>query len=138
MTALPATMAADAIPVRMASGKFHGAMITPSPRGRQCWKLDSPAAAWVRRGRGQLAHDSGIIVAEINRFGHVGIRLRPVLAGFQDFQGTEGGFVAADEAGGFFEKRGALGSGGARPLRAARRRRRQSRPPLPTAAAWAA
>ena len=51
MTALPATTAAAVIPVRIASGKFQGAMTMPTPRGHQCWKFDSPATCWVRWGR---------------------------------------------------------------------------------------
>ena len=33
ITVLPATRAAVVMPVRMASGKFHGAMTTATPRG---------------------------------------------------------------------------------------------------------
>src|ERR1051326_5416687 len=51
ITAFPATIAALAMPVRIASGKFQGAMMTPTPRGHQCWKLDSPATICVRFGR---------------------------------------------------------------------------------------
>ena len=34
ITALPATMAAESMPVRIASGKFQGGITTPIPRGR--------------------------------------------------------------------------------------------------------
>ena len=33
ITVLPVTRAATVMPVRMASGKFHGAMTTATPRG---------------------------------------------------------------------------------------------------------
>ena len=51
ITAFPATIAAVAMPVRIASGKFQGAMMTPTPRGHQCWELDSPETICVRFAR---------------------------------------------------------------------------------------
>src|SRR5690606_15475849 len=50
-TVFPVATAALIIPVNMASGKFHGAMTIPTPRGHHDWKFDSPGTIWVRFGR---------------------------------------------------------------------------------------
>ena len=50
MTVLPVTSAATVIPARMASGKFHGAMTRPTPRGMYSCVLFSPGTAKVACG----------------------------------------------------------------------------------------
>ncbi len=51
MTAFPATRGAAVMPQRIASGKFQGAIATPTPRGVQTWVSLSPGTSWVGRGR---------------------------------------------------------------------------------------
>ena len=50
MTQFPATSGATVSPVRIASGKFHGATATPTPRGVQVCTQRSPGTAWVTTG----------------------------------------------------------------------------------------
>src|SRR5262249_12839585 len=78
-TVLPATRAAAVIPVRIASGKFQGAMTTATPRGRE--KLPFRFAGPAARPRArQGPHPPGVVVAETDRFGDVGVGLAPRLA----------------------------------------------------------
>jgi hypothetical protein len=80
----------------MARGKFHGAMMIPTPRGHQCWKLPSPATRCVRCGL-LSAHLSRVKIAEVNGFANVSVGLGPAFAGFQDFQSAERRFVSAHQ-----------------------------------------
>ena len=50
MTQLPATSGATVRPVRIASGKFHGATATPTPRGVHTCTQCSPGTRWVMTG----------------------------------------------------------------------------------------
>ena len=49
-TVLPVTSAAAVMPVRIASGKFHGAMTTATPRGSREYVFTSPGASPRRWG----------------------------------------------------------------------------------------
>ena len=51
MTVLPVTSAATVIPARIASGKFHGAITRPTPRGMYSCVLFSPGTRKVACGR---------------------------------------------------------------------------------------
>jgi hypothetical protein len=44
------TPAAQAMPQRMVSGKFHGEMATLTPRGHQCWTFVSPVMICISAG----------------------------------------------------------------------------------------
>lgn len=111
--------AAPAMPQRLASGpprRNHDAHATRSP------VLDVRFAGRDLR-LGGLAEDvnlSGVESAEVNRLGHVGVGLSPVLAGIEDHERAEGGFVAAHQLGELDEKLSSLLTGNA-PTSAARR-----------------
>ncbi len=49
-TVLPPATAAQAMPQRMANGKFQGEITPPTPRGHQCWTCVSPAMICILAG----------------------------------------------------------------------------------------
>jgi hypothetical protein len=57
-TLLPAASAAPAMPVKIASGKFHGLMVTNTPRPWRRRKLSSPVGPGRRCGRENFARAS--------------------------------------------------------------------------------
>ena len=73
----------------------------------------------------QLPHHGGVEVAKINRLSHVRVRLGPVLAGLEDFQGAEGGLVAAHQLRHLFQTARTFISRDAGPARLRRSRRCQ-------------
>ena len=73
----------------MASGKFHGAMTTATPRGRQS-KCGCPRrGASTLRPLGEPLRLLGVVVAEVDGLAHVGVGLAPGLAGLEDLPGRE-------------------------------------------------
>ena len=79
-TVLPVTIAAVVMPARIASGKFHGGITTPTPSG-----MYSMLVALARIGRQRLRlreplHLARVELAEVDRLGGVGVGLGPRLA----------------------------------------------------------
>ena len=81
-TVLPVTSAATVMPAMIASGKFHGGIITPTPSGR--YTISSLLARhlhhWI--GMGKALHLARVVFAEIDGFANVGVGFGPGLAGF--------------------------------------------------------
>ena len=98
-TVLPATSAATVMPTRIASGKFHGGMITPTPSGRYSSSSFSPGNLHHRIGLGQAQHLARVVLAEIDGFGNIGVRFRPRFAGFVDQPGVELKLALANQRG---------------------------------------
>ncbi len=82
-TGLPAASAAAIWPVKMASGKFHGAMAANGPRARSSMVLVSPVGPFERlRLAEQAAGFDRIVAQEIDGLAHVAQRVGQRLAGF--------------------------------------------------------
>ena len=98
-TVLPVASAAVVMPVRIASGKFHGAMTAATPRGRYSVRFSSPGTctfrpAFHRDGR------LGVVFAKVDRLADVGIGLAPRLAAFEHFPSGQLEPPAAQRLGG--------------------------------------
>ena len=121
MTQFPATSGATVRPVRMARGKFHGAMATPTPRGVQ--RLHAMLARHGLRDDGcrQPAHLDGIEAAEVDRLGDVGIGFDPRFSGLKDEEGIEREAPRLHQVGGALDHPGPLFGRRVPPRRESRR-----------------
>ena len=80
----PATSEAAAIPHRIASEKFHGGITTPTPSGRYASRSFSPGHLHRRVARQIAQHLARVELAEVDRFGGLGLGFRPGLARLVD------------------------------------------------------
>ena len=72
------------MPVRMASGKFQGAITTATPRGKCKNRFSSPGTS---RPALRLQGDglAGVEFAKVDGFANVGVCFAPLFAAFVDF-----------------------------------------------------
>ena len=85
ITAFPVTTPADAMPQRIAIGKFHGAITNATPRG-QVMMITFFARDLLREfGASKSPHLLRVERAEIDRFADIAVCFRPCLADFENF-----------------------------------------------------
>ena len=121
-TVLPVTSAAVTMPVGIASGKFHGAMTTPTPRGWYRYVVRLAGRLEQRCARAELDRAPAVVLAEVDRLAHVGVGFGERLAGFEHAQRRELVAAPAHQVGGAEQHRGALAPRGRAPLRTGVRR----------------
>ncbi len=77
------------MPHRIASGKFHGGITTPTPSAQIAHLIAFAGQLHdILRPR-QPQHFARVVFAEIDGLGDLGFRFGPGLAGFEDHPGVE-------------------------------------------------
>jgi hypothetical protein len=94
---LPAATGPMALPTRIASGKFHGGMTSPTPIGSSVVTFSSPGYGCVTRGSSSSSACARVVLDEVDRLGDVGVGLAVVLAGLVGLPGAELELAAAHD-----------------------------------------